>query len=160
MPSMRLIADVYKNSTASSEQYVNWSTPIGSLAIISEPSHSFKPESIEAKALVVISYNSVKRLKALLEDNLSRDVNQRISGILLTCAVNEERISQLNDQFLGYPTPVIITSDDTSLTDEKIYNIIKNTKLQQFDVDKFEKIKDSFDRYFDTEKFLRSIGIS
>ena len=59
-----------------------------------------------------------------------------------------------------YPIPVIISADDTSLTDEKVYNIIKNTKLQAFDIEKYEKIKHSFATYFDTEKFLRAVGIS
>ena len=48
---------------------------------------------------------------------------------------------------------------NTSSTDQKIYKLFSNTKLQVYDEWKFKEIKRLFDDHFDTERFARIFNL-
>lgn len=161
-PSMQVIYEEYFKSSVITSIVNNpaWHVPIAGLKIISLANDHFSPEKygVHKRQVAVIGAGSVNRIKKIIDYNMSLPYDDRIAGIILTCA-DEPRMTDQFKLYEGTGIPVIYAMDDTATTDEKLFKCIKNTKLQVYDDRKHDEIVDMFDRYFDVDKFIHDMEI-
>jgi len=160
-PSMSLVYTKFPNAIAAGEiTNPEWNMPCGGVAIISQSHENFIPaESINKGDIIIISSYSERRLMKILHYNDSLPEHDKIAGIIFTCTKVGIPLKDSIKAVVANRVPAIYVAEDTSSADEKLYKCIKNTKLQEYDFEKYEHIKKLFADNFDTEKFMSSFGI-
>ncbi len=160
-PSMELIYHKFPNAIiAGGINRTEWKIPSAGVTIISQSYLNFKAEDhLKPRDVVIISCHSERRLKNILEYNASLPQEQKIAGILFTCAKVGLRLKESIKMVVKQSVPSLYVKEDTSTADTILYNSIKNTKLQSYDDEKYKQIANLFDKHFDLDKFMESFKI-
>jgi BioD-like phosphotransacetylase family protein len=160
-PSMELIYHKFPSAIiAGGIDRNEWKIPSAGVTIISQSHINFKAEDhLKARDIVIISCHSERRLKNILAYNESLPQEEKIAGILFTCAKVGLRLKESIKAVVEHSVPALYVKEDTSSADTILYNSIKNTKLQSYDTGKYDQIKTLFDNYFDLDEFMSSFGV-
>ena len=159
-PSMKLIQGKFPDSYIAGKIGRNWENPIGNIKIISLSHESFAPEQyVEPGDLVILTADSRRRLSKLLKYNASFPKGGGINGIILTCMNDSFKLKERIALVQAAGVPAFYVREDTSTTDSRIHEVIKNTKIQPWDENKMKKITELFEKYFDFDKFVRRFDI-
>jgi len=154
-PSMRLIKESFLDAViAGDPKEPEWSRPCTGVTIVSQSHRNFIPsENIDPGNIIILSSYSIRRLKKILHYNRTLSSDRKLSGIIFTCTKTGEDIRKSKRMVIENKVPAIYVLEDTSSADEKLYNCIKNTKLQSWDKEKNSLIINAFKNNFDLEKF-------
>jgi BioD-like phosphotransacetylase family protein len=159
-PSMSLVSSqfetIHQFNTDNSDL---WHSTCGKVKIISLGYESFvADEHLNAQDIVVLGAGSNRRLKRVLDFDKTLG-DERLGGLILTCSNENMPDSEAIQIIKESGLPVIAVRDNAGTADEKLYKCFRNTKIQIYDQKKHETIKDLFKEYFDTEYFLKQIGL-
>jgi len=160
-PSMALVYRKFPNAIVAGDiNLPAWKMPSAGVKIISISHENFLAEEhIKSGDIVIISANSERRLKKVLEFNKTLPENDKIAGIIFTCTKVGIKLKNSIRMTVEAGVPGLFVPEDTSSADEKLYDCIKNTKLQEYDLDKFRQISELFENHFDVEKFKETFGV-
>lgn len=159
-PSMQLISNSFKNARPFNQDHkLHWQKPCRKVNVVSQGSESFvAAEHLKARDVVVVGAGSHRRLRRIIDFNKSLEDNH-IGGLILTCANNlmpdKKALSMIEKS--GIPT--LAVADDAGAVDQTLYKCFNNTKLQLYDQQKHRHIEALFDKHFDAERFIRTIGL-
>ena len=109
--------------------------------------------------MVILTADSKRRLSKLLKYHAMFPEGKGLSGIILTCMNDSYRLKERIALVQASGIPAFYVREDTSTTDSRIHEVIKNTKLQPWDTSKMQKIADLFEKYFEFDKFIEKFGI-
>ncbi|MGM0675705.1 MAG: AAA family ATPase, partial [Spirochaetota bacterium] len=111
-----------------------WHVACSGVSIISQTHENLVPsEAIQPGNIVILSSYSRRRLSMILDYNASRPEAKRIAGFIFTSTKKKEPLKESIDTVTRYGVPALYVPDDTHSADEKVYDCIKNTKLQAYD---------------------------
>ncbi|MFW5689528.1 MAG: hypothetical protein ACOC1U_08145, partial [Spirochaetota bacterium] len=117
-------------------------------------------EAIAPGDIVILSSLSRRRLGMILDYSATLPAERRIAGIVLTSTNRQTPLEESVRMVTAAGVPALYVPDDTHSADEKVYECIRNTKLQPYDADKNAQIVDLFAKHFDTEAFLDAWNIA
>jgi len=157
-PSMRLIKKSFQNAIiAGDSDEAQWNRPVTGVTIISQSYKKVNPqENVKPGSVIILSSNSLRRLKKILVYTKSQAPQDRIAGFIFTCTKKQESFPKSLKLVTSYKVPAIYVREDTSTADEILYKCIKNTKLQSHETNKSDQIIKAFKDNFDLEKFKNS----
>lgn len=157
-PSMRLIKKSFTNAiTAGDTKSEQWSIPCSGVTIVSQSYKHFDPKDhIKPRNVVILSSFSIRRLDKILIYNETLPDYEKIAGFIFTCTKPNDILKVSMNMVLCKNVPAIYAEEDTSTADDKLYNCIKNTKLQSYDSSKNKLIINTFKEHFDLNKFCDS----
>ncbi len=160
-PSMRLIQKSFPTAIAAGEvDDDQWGIPCSGVTIVSQSNRTFKPiEHIKTGDVIILSSYSTRRLKKILTYNKTLAKDNKISGIIFTCAKVNDALKKSMKMVINERVPALYVEDDTSLADEKLYKCIKNTKLQSYDKNKNQRIIETFNDHFDIEELKKAFKL-
>lgn len=160
-PSMRLIHKTFSGSIVAGDlKDDQWGIPCTGVTIVSQSHRNFNPsEHIKPGNVVILSSNSIRRLKKILTFNKTLKVEDRITGFIFTCTKVTSDLTRSIKMVIGQKVPSLYVEEDTSSADEKLYKCIKNTKLQSYDRSKNDRIIDTFNNHFDLEALKKAFDI-
>lgn len=161
-PSMQLISKAFKKHKAlkCGKCAQAWHIACRKVKIISqdyevfEPSHALRPRDV-----AVLGAGSHRRLQKILDWNSKQPADEKLGGIILTCATDimpDEKSLQILSQSC---LPTIAVPKDSADTDLSLHKCFTNTKLQLYDKMKHKRIVKLFEEHFDAERFVKSFGI-
>ncbi len=160
-PSMHLISHSFKDhrTIKSGRSADAWHLPCRKVKIISQDYEVFEPERyLRPRDIAVIAAGSHRRVAKLLEFN-STLPDEKLGGIILTCATDKLPDEATQALLSQSHLPAIAVLQDTAESDATLYKCYTNTKLQLYDHMKYKLIEDLFAEHFDAERFIRSFGL-
>ena len=160
-PSMHLISQSFKEHKAMrcGRCASAWHLPCRKIKIISQDYEFFNPEgSLRPRDIAVLGASSRRRLKKLIDFNRSLP-EEKLGGIILTCATEDMPDASAMELLKDSGLPVIAVKQDTAESDALLYKCFNNTKLQLYDTMKHQLIVKLFEEHFDAKRFIRSFGI-
>jgi len=160
-PSMDLIRRLFKNVEVIGDTSLpSWYAPVRQTRIISQSHLYFDAvENIRPREVAIIGAGSTNRMKLILDMQEWLPEEQRLSGMIMTCDEEIAHKQKHVERLISLGIPSLYVEDNTSSTDQKIYNLFGGTKLQVYDDWKFNEIKRLFDDHFDTERFARIFNL-
>jgi dethiobiotin synthetase len=160
-PSMDLIRQHFKQvESIGDATWPAWFAPIRKTRIISQSHVYFDAvENIRPREVAIIGAGSVNRMKLILDMQEWLPPEQRLAGMIMTCDEEIAHKQKHVERLTALGIPSLYVQDNTSSTDQKIYKLFSNTKLQLYDEWKFKEIKRLFDDHFDTERFARIFNL-
>lgn len=160
-PSMRLIYKTFSESNIAGDiNNPQWSIPCTGVTIVSQSHRNFQPEEhIKPGNVVILSSNSIRRLRKILTFNKTLGPDEKITGFIFTCTKTGNDLTRSMKMVKGQKVPALYVEEDTSSADEKLYKCIKNTKLQSYDKSKNRRIIDTFNNHFSIEALIDAFSI-
>jgi BioD-like phosphotransacetylase family protein len=161
-PSMHLISQSFKeHRTIKCGRCASaWHKACRKVKIVSQNYQIFDPEtSLRPRDIAIIGAGTHRRLKTLVDFNNRLPQDEKLGGLILTCATEKmpdaETLAMLADSCL----PAIAVPLDTADTDMLLHKCFTNTKLQLYDKLKHQRIVELFSEHFDAERFIRAFGL-
>ena len=77
-----------------------------------------------------------------------------VGGLILTCGETERLERKVHDDLIHANLPALFVREDSASTEERLFHLYQNTKLQVFDTGKIAEIERLFEEHFETERFL------
>ncbi len=160
-PSMQLISLSFKTHRIIEGSLESaWHRACRKVVVVSQGSDVFKPEEhLKARDIAVIGAGSHTRLKRIIDFNSTLPDNEKLGGIILTCATDRMPDATAAEWLNQSGIPAIIVSQDTADTDMTLHKCFSNTKLQLYDKKKHRQIVNLFTEHFDAERFIRAYGL-
>ncbi len=160
-PSMELVYQKFNNAIAAGDiSLPEWRIPGAGVQIISQSHKNFNAEErLNSGDIVILSSYSKRRLKKILDYNSTLADSKKITGIIFTCTKVGLSLKESIKEVVKHRVPAFFVPEDSSSADEKLYNCIKNTKLQKYDLEKHKQIEQLFENHFDIDKFIKAFGI-
>ncbi len=160
-PSMQLISlsfKTYRIIEGSPESA--WHRACRKVVVVSQGSDVFLPEDhLKSRDIAVIGAGSHTRLKRIIDFNSTLPDNEKLGGIILTCATDRMPDATSTEWLNQSGIPATIVSQDTADTDMTLHKCFSNTKLQLYDKKKHRQIISLFTEHFDAERFIRAYGL-
>ena len=155
-PSMRVVLDTLSDARAVGDPAgLAWLRPCGSVRTISLPIEYLKlTPYIDPRDLLIISASSTPRIRKLLEYHRETKKQGGVGGLVLTCGETEEIEAATHDEIVASGVPAVYVHDDSASTEERLFGLYRNTKLQPFDTGKVAQIEQLFEEHFDTDRFI------
>ena len=115
-PSMRLIKKSFPNAKiVGNTKKDNWNTPVTGVTIISQTYKTINPEEhLKPGSVVILSSNSIRRLKKILSYVKKTGSENRITGFIFTCTKMDDSFIRSKKLILNHNIPAIYVADDTS----------------------------------------------
>jgi len=161
-PSMHLIAQGFKDHRGihADQPKDAWFRACRKVKIITQDYEVFDPaRRLRPRDIAVIGAGSHRRVKRLVEYNRSLPDDEKLGGIILTCANDRMPDEATQASLDNSRIPTFAVSQDTADTDATIYKIFNKTKLQTYDKMKHERIVELFTEHFDAARFIRTFGL-
>jgi BioD-like phosphotransacetylase family protein len=104
--------------------------------------------------VLIISASSTPRIHQILD--FHADILHRggIAGLILTCGETEQVESEVRDALIRTGLPALYVREDSAATEERLFRLYENTKLQVYDTGKIAEIEQLFEEHFDIDRFL------
>ena len=74
--------------------------------------------------------------------------------MILTCGETEQVEAEVRDELVRAGLPALYVWEDSAATEERLFRLYENTKLQVYDTGKIAEIEQLFEEHFDSERFL------
>jgi dethiobiotin synthetase len=160
-PSMQLMSHSFKqHQIIAGGDEEAWHKACRKVVVISQGSNVFRPEGhLKPRDIAVIGAGSHTRLKRIIDYNKSLPPDEKLGGIILTCATGNMPDSKAEKWLTKSAIPTIAVEQDTADADMTLHRCFHNTKLQLYDIKKHEQIVDLFTEHFDAERFIRAYGL-
>jgi BioD-like phosphotransacetylase family protein len=157
-PSMQLIQKSFKeHRTIKGPCGSAWHRACRKIKIVSQGSNVFAPEDhLRPRDIAVISAGSHTRLKRIIDFNTTLPADEKIGGIILTCATAKIPDADAVDWLGKSGIPCIAVKQDTADADKVLYKCFSDTKLQLYDKTKHQQIVKLFAEHFDAERFIKA----
>ncbi|HEY5652974.1 MAG TPA: AAA family ATPase [Pontiella sp.] len=137
-----------------------WHKACRKVKIISQDYKAFAPERIlRPRDIAVLGASSHRRLKRLIDYNHSL-TDEKLGGIILTCATEKMPDPRSIELLANSCLPVIAVAQDSAEADATLYKCFNNTKLQLYDKIKHQHIVELFSEHFDIDRFAQGLGLS
>ncbi len=160
-PSMQLVSRSFKTPRiVEGSPESAWHRACRKVVVVSQGSDAFLPENhLKSRDIAVIGAGSHTRLKRIIDFNTSLPDNEKLGGIILTCA-SARMPDDVCREWLGQSgIPALVVSKDTANTDMTLHKCFSNTKLQLYDKKKHRRIVSLFAKHFDAERFIHAYGL-
>lgn len=159
-PSMTLISGSFKTCRQiNGHNTERWQIPCRQMNVISQGSDSFVAENhLKARDIAVLGAGSHRRLQRIIDFDRSLQ-GDHLGGIILNCATDAMPNSSAIEMIEASGIPTLVVPDDAGAVDQTLYKCFRNTKLQLYDRQKHEAIKDLFAEHFDAKRFVQSLGL-
>ncbi|MCK4565222.1 MAG: hypothetical protein KAU94_11175, partial [Verrucomicrobia bacterium] len=160
-PSMQLVGQSFKtHRIVEGSPESAWHRACRKVVVVSQGSDVFLPEEhLKSRDIAVIGAGSHTRLKRIIDFNGTLPGNEKLGGIILTCATDRMPDATATEWLNQSGIPAIIVSQDTADTDMTLHKCFSNTKLQLYDKKKHRQIINLFTEHFDAERFIRAYGL-
>ena len=157
-PSMRVILGTLPHvEPLGDADTIVWRRPCGAIKLVSLPAQHLQSQLRHYVApgdVLIIGASSTPRIMQIIEYH--QDVLHRggIGGLILTCGETERLEQKVRDELIRANLPALFVSEDSASTEERLFRLYQNTKLQVFDTGKIAEIEQLFEDHFETERFL------
>ena len=160
-PSMQLISRSFKrHRPIPGRRKSAWYKACRKIVVVSQGSDAFLPEEhLKPRDIAVIGAGSHTRLKRIIDFNATLPYNEKLGGIILTCATDRMPDAECREWLRQSDIPAIAVAKDTADTDMTLHKCFSNTKLQLYDKKKHRQIINLFTEHFDAERFIRAYGL-
>jgi len=154
-PSMQLLAKSFREARIiENSDRGAWQKPCQKVNVITQGSDSFVPEGhLAPRDIAVLGAASHRRLKRVLDFNATLP-NEKLGGIILTCAKSEMPNAIASQWLAESGIPTLAVTADAGEVDQVVYKAFTNTKLQLYDKQKHEQIVQLFETHFDVQRFM------
>ena len=157
-PSMRVIlGSLPKAEPVNLPENPEWSRPCGAVKLVSLPILQLESQIeyyVGPRDVLIISASSGPRIRLILNYHKKIIKKGGIAGLILTCGETESIPVGIKKEIISNNLPSIYVSGDSANTEERLFQLYENTKLQIYDKKKVADIEDLFNEYFYTEKFM------
>ena len=157
-PSMRVILGALPHvEPLGDPEAISWRRPCAAIKLISMPAQHLKSQLrhyVGAGDVLIISASSTPRLRQILDYHAAIGHRGGIAGLILTCGETEPVEDEVRDALIGAGLPALYVREDSAATEERLFRLYENTKLQVYDTGKIAEIERLFEEHFDTERFL------
>ena len=157
-PSMRvMLGALPKVEPLSDPETIAWRRPCASIKLVSMPAQHLKTQLrhyVGVGDVLIISASSTPRIHQILD--FHADILHRggIAGLILTCGETEQVESEVRDALIRTGLPALYVREDSAATEERLFRLYENTKLQVYDTGKIAEIEQLFEEHFDIDRFL------
>jgi hypothetical protein len=153
-PSMEVIRSKVKDAKMLSDATeARWHKPCRSIRVVSlRAEHMHLDRYISGGDLMLIGSGSNERIHRIIEYN--RKLTEPLGGLLLTCGKDADLDAETMRELESSGIPTILTEDDTATAEQRLHAYFDNTKLQLFDTEKINTIREMFRQHFDLDKFM------
>ncbi len=160
-PSMQLISLSFKtHRIIEGTPESAWHRACWKVVVVSQGADAFLPENhLKSRDIAVIGAGSHTRLKRIIDFNTTLPDNEKLGGIILTCATAHMPDAVCREWLAQSGIPALIVSKDTASTDMTLHKCFNSTKLQLYDKKKHRRIVSLFTKHFDAERFIRAYGL-
>ena len=104
--------------------------------------------------VLIISASSTPRIRQILGFHTEILHRGGIAGLILTCGETEQVEAEVRDELVRAGLPALYVREDSAATEERLFRLYENTKLQVYDTGKIAEIEQLFEEHFDSERFL------
>lgn len=157
-PSMRVILSALPHvEPLGDPEAISWRRPCAAIKLISMPAQHLKQQLrhyVGAGDVLIISASSTPRLRQILDYHAAIRHRGGIAGLILTCGETEPVEAEVRDEMIRAGLPALYVREDSAATEERLFRLYENTKLQVYDTGKIAEIEQLFEEHFDIERFL------
>ncbi len=159
-PSMKLISQSFKqHEVISGDDPAAWHIAGRKVVVVSQGSSAFRAEDhLKPRDIAVLGADSHARLKRIIEYN-NKLPGEKLSGIILTCSTDTMPDQKSKKWLTKSNCPTIAVRQGTAETDMTLHKCFTNTKLQLYDVTKYQNVVNLFAEHFDAERFIKAYGL-
>ena len=157
-PSMRVILGAlpYMEPLGDPETIV-WRRPCAAIKLVSLPAQHLQSQLrhyVGPGDVLILGASSTPRIRQIIEYH--EDVLHRggVGGLILTCGETEQLEPAVRKELIRANLPALFVSEDSASTEERLFRLYQNTKLQVFDTGKIAEIERLFEEHFDTGRFI------
>ena len=157
-PSMRVILGALPHvEPLGDPETIVWRRPCAAIKLISLPAQHLQSQLrhyVGPGDVLIIGASSTPRIMQIIEYH--QDVLHRggVGGLILTCGETERLERKVHDDLIHANLPALFVREDSASTEERLFHLYQNTKLQVFDTGKIAEIERLFEEHFETERFL------
>ena len=157
-PSMRVILGALPHvEPLGDPETIAWRRPCAAIKLISLPAQHLQSQLrhyVGPGDVLIIGASSTPRIMQIIEYH--QDVLHRggVGGLILTCGETERLERKVHDDLIHANLPALFVREDSASTEERLFHLYQNTKLQVFDTGKIAEIERLFEEHFETERFL------
>ena len=157
-PSMRVILGALpKVEPLNDPEAIAWRRPCGSIKLVSMPAQHLKSQLrhyVGVGDVLIISASSTPRIHQILDFHAALLHRGGIAGLILTCGETEQVEAEVGDALIRAGLPALYVREDSAATEERLFRLYENTKLQVYDTGKIADIEQLFEEHFDIDRFL------
>ena len=157
-PSMRVILSALPNVEAIGDaETIVWRRPCMSVKLVSLPTRQLRSQIehyVGPGDVLIISASSSPRIHLILEYHAALLRRGGLAGLILTCGETEEVDPAVHDALLRAGLPTLYVKEDSAATEERLFRIYENTKLQVYDTGKIAEIERLFEEHFAIDRFM------
>lgn len=157
-PSMRVILGALPHVEPLGEpDTIAWRRPCAAIKLVSLPEqhlHSQLRHYVGPGDVLIIGASSTPRILQIIDYHADMRHRGGIGGLILTCGETERLEPRVRDDLSRAHLPALFVSEDSAATEERLFRLYQNTKLQVYDTGKIAEIERLFEEHFDTERFL------
>ena len=157
-PSMRVILGALPGvEPLGDPEAIAWRQPCASIKLVSLPAEHLKSQIrhyVGVGDVLIIGASSAPRIRQILD--FHTDILHRggIAGLILTCGETEQIDESVRDALIRSYLPTLYVREDSAATEERLFRLYQNTKLQVYDTGKIAEIEQLFEEHFDIDRFL------
>jgi hypothetical protein len=153
-PSMNVLRRKFKNHKAIGDTTEDlWKKPVNNIKILSLVSEVMDlDELIDPGDILLIAIMSRNRRSRILR--YAAKMKGRLGGIVLTSARMYALSEEIESMILDVGIPAFVVEEDTAGAEEILLDGYANTKLQVYDKNKVEEVKQLFEEHIDFQKFI------
>lgn len=157
-PSMRVILGALPHvEPLGDSEALAWRRPCAAIKLVSIPAQHLKSQLrhyVGAGDVLIISASSTPRIHQILDYHAAIGHRGGIAGLILTCGETERLEPEVRDALVRAGLPTLYVREDSAATEERLFRLYENTKLQVYDTGKIAEIERLFEEHFDIERFL------
>ncbi|OHD14763.1 MAG: hypothetical protein A2Z96_01570 [Spirochaetes bacterium GWB1_48_6] len=160
-PSMQIIHEAFKQGEALGDrETAKWTRPTNQVKIITLPEEYLNLNSyLHPADILILGAGSKNRMKMIIDYHKAQPPGQGIGGIILTCGRVTDLLDESRRELEDTGIPGLYVQEDTAEAENVVRNCFENTKLQVFDAGKALEIESLFQKYFDWDKFKKTLGL-
>jgi BioD-like phosphotransacetylase family protein len=161
-PSMKAISSHFKDAGEIGDSDTDaWKIPCDNIKVISLTARFLRLEKyLEPNTLVIVAASSSRRIVSICKYHKKmQQSGQGIGGIILTCGEGVPLDRNILYTIKKAQIPALFVKEDTATAEKVILEAYDSTKLQIYDKQKLDEIKQLFEEYFDFDKFIESFSI-
>ncbi len=157
-PSMRVILGALPHvEPLGDPDTIAWRRPCAAIKLVSLPAqhlHSQLRHYVGPGDVLIIGASSTPRILQIIDYHADMLHRGGVGGLILTCGETERLEPRVRDDLSRANLPALFVSEDSAATEERLFRLYQNTKLQVYDTGKIAEIERLFEEHFDTERFL------
>ena len=153
-PSMNVLRKRFKNHKTIGDTTENlWNKPVNNIKILSLVSEVMDLDSFIGHGdILLLAIMSRNRRSRILK--YAAEMKGHLGGLILTSASMYDLSTEIENMIRDGGIPVFVVDEDTAAAEKILLDAYANTKLQIYDENKVEEVKQLFEEHIDFQKFI------